>query len=877
MTDAPAKVALCIGINYTGAAPGIPALRFAENDAQALAALLQERGFQVTALLGAQATHQAIYAELNRMADLPARLTMLYFAGHGLRSNELLDKDRVYFLPYDFDPQDAVLGLALTDLATAFEVQFHAQNAFALFDCCYAGVVAEVAINASDDQREAQWRQAFKQATDPIARGGARPSGNLPEAPVSSGQRALIAACPATALAREFTDLQHGAVTYFALAAWSASNADPYTGQLTDTNLYTYISSRLRERQLPPLARAAQIGDVILDEFPHVIPIPPTPPSWPADCRLIDPAFIAAALARAQLPGAPSMYTRPGFQSFWHIAAGQDVRRGLTDRLLQAIAAVHNRPGMCFQLIVSSGGNGKSVLLLRLQYELAQAGECVLVPAQEGSGLDPLALDAACRAFAKLAPTRRVYLLLDDVYRFNTPLLAVLMNYPIDNLTILATTRYVDFNSDSVLPAPALPLTPAAPNAPPCFDVAYLGDLNDREARDLVEQIRQAGKLQVPQPDALLAQAQTEGVPLLLAVLALTNAEGLDTALDVYVAGRLIEVNNGRDPAVEDREQWEPFMQLYYAIAVCSAGGAYAPQSVLAALTELTPSQVNALLCAGGRRTGMAQGYLRGDCGSTWRTDHQLIAAAVLRRVIPDQSWQAVVIRLLGQLAAAPTPEGAELIGMLLHRYALHPDLLSNDVVAPLDAVLAGGDERSPIIVVSREPAVHVLAAALDDPVIAPALGRMRQAATFSDLLVHYGPAYLYLGRWADAVTAMNAVLANPQLVLIAQARALLIRGIGYYRQGQYALASTDLSRARELQPNDPQTRYSMGILACLQGDRATGFQHLAAVIATNPEYREWARTDPALAGHGSDPAFQALLNPPSGPTPEAAADPTAR
>ena len=42
-------------------------------------------------------------------------------------------------------------------------------------------------------------------------------------------------------------------------------------------------------------------------------------------------------------------------------------------------------------------------------------------------------------------------------------------------------------------------------------------------------------------------------------------------------------------------------MRLYYAIAVCSTGGAYAPQSVLAALTELTPSQVNALLCTGGR------------------------------------------------------------------------------------------------------------------------------------------------------------------------------------------------------------------------------------------------------------------------------------
>ena len=78
MTAAPDKVALCIGINYTGAAPAIPALRFAENDAQALATLLQTRGFQVTTLLGAQASRHAIYAELNRLADLPTRLSLLY-------------------------------------------------------------------------------------------------------------------------------------------------------------------------------------------------------------------------------------------------------------------------------------------------------------------------------------------------------------------------------------------------------------------------------------------------------------------------------------------------------------------------------------------------------------------------------------------------------------------------------------------------------------------------------------------------------------------------------------------------------------------------------------------------------------------------------
>src|SRR5689334_15421440 len=111
------KYALCVGINYKGSDTRIPRLRFAEQDAQDIAILLEERAFQVTTLLGSQATRRALYNELNSIANTQADLCVLYFSGHGLRSNQLLNRDQAYFAPYDFDPGDTALGLALSELA----------------------------------------------------------------------------------------------------------------------------------------------------------------------------------------------------------------------------------------------------------------------------------------------------------------------------------------------------------------------------------------------------------------------------------------------------------------------------------------------------------------------------------------------------------------------------------------------------------------------------------------------------------------------------------------------------------------------------------------------------------------------------------------
>ena len=812
------KRALCVGINYVGAAAGIPPLQYAEADARSMADLLGQRGFTVTTLLGDAATRRSIVAALATLAADPADLFVLYLSGHGLHGDSLLDEGRVYYAPFDFDPTDTMVALPMLDLATAFEGRVRAYNAFALFDCCYAGVVAGTPINTNWTAAGTRWAQDITSGESAV-RDAVLHKAAPTDSSTAVGSRALVAACPGNVPARELDSLRHGVATYYALAGWRGKAADPETGHITDSGLYTYVNAQLNARRLPPLARSAQISDILLDQIPparealRVIMGPPTPtPVWPPDCQVINAATIATAQAEAVFPGADSMYARPGQAAFWQIVAGQDVRRDLTDRLLAGIKAVGDAPGMRFQLITAAEGNGKTTLLLRLEYELAQAGEYVLVPSQEGAALDATALRSACATAAADVdrPGRRVFLLLDNAYRFNTPLLTTLATFRIANLTILATARYTDLTAAGPRPAPALPLDPSKPNGPATFDAIDLPSLNTREAAALIEKIRRFGTLQSADPAAVIAAAQgADGIPLLLAVLRLTNRDGIDG----YVQRRLIEINNGRDPAAEESSHWEPFMRIYYAVVICRVYGVYTPQALLPALTGLPRSQVNALLCnsANGGQTGMAREFLRGDCGGAWRTDHQIIAAAVLRRLTGLEPLHNYLPNLLDHLAAAPDsdmPGAAALVGAILLRFAADPGLLLRvvDESAPPAPPAATGVADVPSESPGSGPS-HDLAAVnavLDSPAIAPALARLRAAALPADLVASWAPATIQLWRWPEAVTMLTTALAAGTLAAADSGRAHFLRGLAAGRLGQQAAAAADYTQALAALPDDP-------------------------------------------------------------------------
>ena len=276
-----------------------------------MAVMLTRRGFAVTALLGTRASRRAILMAMDSFAIAAADLCVLYFSGHGLHGSRALDRGLGYFAPYDFDPDDTTLAVPLNALATAFEQEFRAKQAFALFDCCYAGVVATVAINTnwSPDTAAENWRLGIKPAEDGAGRALAQP-----DDPASGGTRtrALIAACPGNVKAREFDDLGHGAVTFYALEGWQGRAANLTTGLITDVGLYSFISDHLGERKLPPLARAAQIGDVILDAFPTSQHTGVTSTlAWPPNTRLIDAAVLATARFNWPIRAGPRSMTGP--------------------------------------------------------------------------------------------------------------------------------------------------------------------------------------------------------------------------------------------------------------------------------------------------------------------------------------------------------------------------------------------------------------------------------------------------------------------------------------------------------------------------------------------------------------------------------------
>ncbi len=131
--------ALIIGINdYEDGR--IPDLATPVNDAKAIAKVLREKyGFSVKMLLDRQATREAVYKELRRLAisTEPDDSVLVYFAGHG-------DLDRTYDDGW-WIPVDAAAGNPVTYLDNV-QVQkamrsMKARHVLLISDSCYSGTL----------------------------------------------------------------------------------------------------------------------------------------------------------------------------------------------------------------------------------------------------------------------------------------------------------------------------------------------------------------------------------------------------------------------------------------------------------------------------------------------------------------------------------------------------------------------------------------------------------------------------------------------------------------------------------------------------------------------------------------------------------------
>jgi tetratricopeptide (TPR) repeat protein len=516
-------------------------------------------------------------------------------------------------------------------------------------------------------------------------------------------------------------------------------------------------------------------------------------------CWIVDDKFIEDAKQEAT-DGQPSMYERLGLVTRRHIVAEQDVRRRPTDTLMAAIKAIRGATGMRFQLVLAKGGNGKSTFLLRLAYELAVAGEYVLMT-RSGESPDEDTLRQLCDEVkgSTSNPERRVCLLINDAYREHTPLLQNLEQATISNLTIVATSRYDEARKDS--PRPGKPLLSGD---------AKLSNLLPWEAKDLISKIAACGALRATNAQGVVELNITDKETLLVTVALLTGAD-----LDTYVLNRLIEINDQQDPTSMEPHTWTVFLQLYYRIALCHAWGVPVPQSLLPALSGLRRRQVDRLLCYASTNSVKEQAleHLQGTCEGLWGTDHELIATSAVDQLSdPDEDALSRFLQLLEKLAQVVDIDNgqvrenaAALAARLFRRCAETPALVFPTKGSPSRLQMLP-PIRNDFIVADEPPTpTHVkLAEALDSSSINSSVIVLRGASGTEDLAEFFLPAYILLCKWRDAEVTAQSVLKNTAIVPHSRANIYIALGMIYEHMRRFDDAISSYDEALELDKENP-------------------------------------------------------------------------
>jgi tetratricopeptide (TPR) repeat protein len=234
------------GANPDGAPVAPNPLRFAEADAQAMADVLKAEGYDVAALIGADATRAQIIRTIQqkrRTLD-PDGVFVIHFAGHGmLESDDPNDPDSdsiAYLLPSDVDLTSlAASAIALEDLSVRYLPDHGAS--VVLLDCCHSGYA--IGMRGEGDTRGKA--QAFLNRT---------------QQSFTNWGRMVLAACPGDELARELEEMQHGAFTYFLLDHWQHSPEEVNVDEL-----FLSLGDRLKDKNLPhPVMGGSQREPIVL-------------------------------------------------------------------------------------------------------------------------------------------------------------------------------------------------------------------------------------------------------------------------------------------------------------------------------------------------------------------------------------------------------------------------------------------------------------------------------------------------------------------------------------------------------------------------------------------------------------------------------------
>lgn len=220
------RSALLIGVNQCGHNAGMPRLRYAERDAEAIYNILVDQTVgtfdarDASLLVGEQATCRELKARLRTLAlpSRPADVLLVYFAGHALAPDWSRESD-VYLGTADLDVDDLRndpdaglrLGFLKRDVFELF-----AGTSFLVLDCCHAGAYA-----AAD-------------APQPGMLGGRFPQ---------IDRHSALLSCRSEETARESAEFRHGLLTHHLLRALRGAAADD-GGRVSFAGMANYVTSQ---------------------------------------------------------------------------------------------------------------------------------------------------------------------------------------------------------------------------------------------------------------------------------------------------------------------------------------------------------------------------------------------------------------------------------------------------------------------------------------------------------------------------------------------------------------------------------------------------------------------------------------------------------
>ncbi|WP_298404920.1 caspase family protein [uncultured Chloroflexus sp.] len=265
--------AVCVGVNEYNHVSGLSALRYAENDARAMDALLNDLGVPPEhrrLLCGTEATLANVTAALDELFVDRAGVNdflVFYFAGHGVPVSFDDGDPEVFLASWDFDYAQLQKksfrinqSLSLQRLRRDYFEGEGARKRLFILDSCYSGDFL------GPGYRDNGVTLVLSEVRRLL--------------PGNATGRAALAACLPNKLAREDDQLRHGRMTYYVLQALygHAPDAREPDGWVTIQSLHSYL-----DRNLAPFQRPVLSGQFTRMPLVHFEPPAQSTPLPPLD------------------------------------------------------------------------------------------------------------------------------------------------------------------------------------------------------------------------------------------------------------------------------------------------------------------------------------------------------------------------------------------------------------------------------------------------------------------------------------------------------------------------------------------------------------------------------------------------------------------